>query len=517
MKKYKLLSVALITVVALTGCQNNPESSIVKNKDMDKLIEQAKATPSPNASGTPKEDLKQMEEKYDSYKTSFSDDNLKVNVNVDAKVDIPKTDKLSVLKVKQKNISQQFLDKVRKTFLGDKELYDGGATKIETKAVIEDEISTYQQYLKDIKGTVDEEVLTEEYQNHIDEYKNKYETAPDKLDVTTYKIDGKIHKVKDKLAEGKLKDYYEWQNMSTEDGEIFYGVSDGSDGWYESLYVQNNKNYSNCIRYSKAKKSYIVDTGVILVDLANLGAGQNPLCPGDEDASEFYTAHNVVNKEKSYRFVCENETVHITEEEALTKVKESFKSLGLDDFECEESGFFNETLRLVNDSTTEIDCRKSYIFHLTRTINGASILKDGDKMADGINGEAYTKKFWPKECIEVKVNDDGIVEFSYNAPLEVTETVVENSNIKTFEEIKKVFEKMVTVANAQQDIETNITVNEVKLRYERIAEKDNFDSGLLIPAWDFIGRKENGMDTSDCSILTINAVDGSIINRELGY
>ena len=288
MRKYKLLSVALIAVIALSGCQNNPESSIVKNKDMDKLIEQAKETPSPNASSKPKEDLKQMEEKYDSYKTSFCDDKLKVNVDVDAKVDIPKTDKLSVLKVKQQDISQEFLDKVRKTFLGDKELYDGGVAAIETKEVIEDWISTLQQDLKMEKEEGWTESQMEETQAMIDEAKEKYEKAPVVLDVTPYKSDGKLHTVKDKVAEGKLNDYYEWQDSLNPDGEVFCGVSDGSDGWYETLYVQNNKNYANCIRYRKSKKYYIRDIISVMVEAENLGAGYRQLCPGNEDISKFY-------------------------------------------------------------------------------------------------------------------------------------------------------------------------------------------------------------------------------------
>ena len=89
--------------------------------------------------------------------------------------------------------------------------------------------------------------------------------------------------------------------------------------------------------------------------------------------------------------------------------------------------------------------------------------------------------------------------------------------MKTFEDIKEIFEQMVTIANATEKVETNVTVNEVKLRYERISEKDSFDTGLLVPAWDFIGRKWDDYESHDGSVLTINAIDGSIIDRELGY
>ncbi len=508
MRKCKLLSIAVLSVVVISGCQNNPESSIVKNKDLDKLIEQAKETPSPDASLKPNEDLNQIAEKYDSYKTSINDEKLKVSVNVDAKVDIPKTDKMSVLRVKQKDISQELLDSVKKALLGDKELYDGGATNVQTKADIEAAISELQQWIKEVKESGEDKTLIDEYQDNIDEYQKKYETAPEKVEVTDGKIDGKIHKVSEKVAEGKFNDYYEWQQDLNPDGDVFYGISDASDGWYESLYVQNNKNYANCIRYSKVKDDYLHDTTFVSIEGTNLGKGSPTVCPADEDISSI---DSIYEREDGIHPTCQNETVTITEEEALTKAKDLLTSIGIDNFECNESGLFNELL-------SGESYRKVYIFKFVRTIDGVKLFTGDEKFTDGYQGGEYVKKQWPTECVEVKVNDDGIVEFTYNAPLEVTETVVDKTSMKSFEEIKSIFESMVVVANAQEDFKKNITVDTVKLRYERISEKDSFDTGLLIPAWDFAGTIDSDkLGANDGSVLTINAIDGSVINRELGY
>lgn len=84
---------------------------------------------------------------------------------------------------------------------------------------------------------------------------------------------------------------------------------------------------------------------------------------------------------------------------------------------------------------------------------------------------------------------------------------------------------MAAIANASQaddePMKTKITVDQVVLGYTRISEKDSFHTGLLVPVWDFIGTvevtdgKETGIEKK--SILTINAIDGSVINRTLGY
>ena len=48
-----------------------------------------------------------------------------VKVHVDAQVDIPQTEKLSILRVKQKKIDQVFADQVQTYFFGDQTLYEG--------------------------------------------------------------------------------------------------------------------------------------------------------------------------------------------------------------------------------------------------------------------------------------------------------------------------------------------------------------------------------------------------------
>ncbi len=126
----------------------------------------------------------------------------------------------------------------------------------------------------------------------------------------------------------------------------------------------------------------------------------------------------------------------------------------------------------------------------------------------------------------VAVNDSGIVGFHYLSPLSIRETVVKDSRIKSFDEIKETFEKMVVIENAAQDKEAegnvSVKVTDVNLVYTRISEKDSFDTGLVVPVWNFEGTvvdeygggkagKKTGI------ILSINAIDGSVINQELGY
>ena len=44
----------------------------------------------------------------------------------------------------------------------------------------------------------------------------------------------------------------------------------------------------------------------------------------------------------------------------------------------------------------------------------------------------------------------------------------------------------------------------------RVLEPDSLDSGVIIPVWDFYGP-------SGETYLTINAIDGTVIDRQYGY
>ena len=110
---------ATLTMILFAGCQKSPDTEIVHNKDFDNMIEQAENT---EASTT---EVQEVAADYDKYQTDFEDTGMHVKVHVDAQVDIPQTEKLSILRVKQKKIDQVFADQVQTYFFGDQTLYEG--------------------------------------------------------------------------------------------------------------------------------------------------------------------------------------------------------------------------------------------------------------------------------------------------------------------------------------------------------------------------------------------------------
>lgn len=518
-RKKWLLAMGIALAMGLSGCQKNPDSSIVVNKDLDNLIEKAQ-----DGEGSGIKDMKE----YDTYQTTLEDASLGVKVTVDAKVDIPETDRMSVIRVKQNAISQELLDKVREELVKGETLYDGSLLETKTRSDIEAEIHSLQEAIEEQKASGHEnmESSIEALQSDINLLQEEYENAPAQITWDGNESDGQLHRVSEKYEQDTSDEFYAWEYSLNPNGEVYYGVSDGEDGMFTSLFVQNNENRGNCLRFRRGRHGYVF-VATAVVGSSNLNDPYADMIWKAEeempsDLMEVMTGGMLETQPIEF----EDEKASMTQEEAQEMAEEFLEKTGLSGYQYYEGGLYCE----ISDIRygTEIDCEGYstwYILRYARNIDGAFVTFDATgKHEEGWNGDAYVKKDWPVECIEFRITDDGIVGFDYNAPLEELETVVEDSAMKSFDEVKNTFEKMVLVTNAQEDNQVSIQIDRVVLGYARISEADSYDTGLLVPVWDFQGTTsdqytyaEKGNGANYGSVLTVNAIDGSIIDRTLGY
>lgn len=516
--RFVYIGAAVCMVTAFfSGCQENPDSSIVVNKDMDRLIEEAKKS---DENSVNMEDIASI---YETYQTTLSDESLGVTVNVDAKVDIPEVEQMSIFRVEQKKISQEFLDKVIGELVQGQTLYDAGVMlNTKTRKDIEAEISDLKAEIQACEDNGGDEVAMSEYQQALDELQEEYENAPTQLIWEGNESDGLLHSVSELAEKEGGEDFYQWEYELNPNGEVYYGANDGENGDYMSVFVQNNEERGNCLRYRRGKRGYDFTSSAVVIPTVfdNIATG---VWEADEDRAEECAGTLYGGSVELMEFTDEPTT--ISEAEARETADEFLKNVGLDDtYRYYEGGLYSEVrdIRVGEDKETQ-GYRKLYIFRYMRYVDGAFVTFDiKSKHEEGWNGGDYVKKDWPTECVEIRVNDLGIVGFDYNAPLEVTETIVDQSNMKTFDEIKAAFEKMVLITNAKSDSELDsgvtVEIHRVVLGYARISEADSYDTGLLVPVWDFQGKvtDEYGNESVG-SIMTINTIDGSIIDRSLGY
>lgn len=513
-----ILCFAMLTSMA--ACQKSPDSSLVVNKDFDKLIEEAEGT---DTEKVKIEDIADIE--YEDYITSFEDSDLGVKVNVNAKVDIPKADHLSVFRVKQASFTQEFIDKVRAELMGDGAVYDHVALRQRTKKDIEAEISSMREYLKTIdsrlreQGYTDEQIerSRQETQEEINSLQDEYENAPNEIDITDFPSDGKIQSLEElSKIYPNYKDNYEY-NLT---GDGYYVINDGSSGMYSKLLVTHSENQGNSMRFTSSCFSYSDPDGGKAVDkdkYNNDTIPDNLLTNIDLDFSP------------DAKFApTPGETCEISIEEAVIMADELLERLGLGEFEYYSGSFANVHTGYASVSIYDETLYYSPRITLTyyRNIDGVFLTQSSgtknNMSIDGPGGGAFTKKRWGPEIITVSINDSGIVEFSYSSPIEITETVVENSNIKSFEDVKDTFEKMMVVTKAGKDTTAVYDIDRVRLSYSRISEANSYDTGLIVPVWDFYGYYQRAwegiiINEGNTTALAINAIDGSIIDPDLGY
>lgn len=150
---------------------------------------------------------------------------------------------------------------------------------------------------------------------------------------------------------------------------------------------------------------------------------------------------------------------------------------------------------------------------------------------------------WELENIYLDVGRDGILSFDWTAPS--TQPVVQQaqSALLPFEEIAAIADTMLpeVIVGPKEtpltqldqyngfDTRMDVDITKVSLSLMRIRDKGSLQ-GTIVPVWDFwgtsdwydaepnaYGYQEKGMNYEYRPMLTLNAVDGTVVDRQLGY
>lgn len=520
----------VLCAVYVTGCAKNPDSSIVKNKDMDNLIDEAKNPDKDSA------EINDMAEKYDTYQASFYDDKLRCKVEADAKVTISKTNQLSVFRVESAKISQEFADKFMDYLMKNDKLYDGNVLNSATREAIEQQIreenASIDGYLSEYnasESSEDKKYWQSEIDNarsEIAKLQKSYENAPSELPYDKFPTDCKITgslEMKNREADKDIigENFYDWNYSLNENGEILYVVTGKESEHNKSLYIQNNENYGNILRYRSGRNGHIKTVGAVSASIDDIS---NQTVAKEDEGMTIFKSMVEGGADVNFEEYA-NEKLTISEEQARETAQKFVDAMGLGDYmslySCDR---YNEIIDLaIYKETNTINYRNEYIIRYLRNIDGAFMSYSNKDKIDSIQNGA-SKKMWSQESLILRINDDGIVGVDYNSPINIKETVVDKSNIKDFSEIKTSFENMVTILYASEtDMDRTIKVDRVELGYALISEQGSFDTGLLVPVWNFYGKWGYNFDfniqskSGSGDLVTVNAIDGSIINRENGY
>jgi len=485
MKKAVSIILFVLMMLSLAACKPTPENDIVQGKSLDGMIADATKPQTDDTVSAPGVNLADKMGAPETYVKDLVDAKGKVNIHVDADVQVSDAASVSVERVERASFTQDQVDILTKYLLKGSDLFSGYDYKM-TKSDIETLILTVQAAALENptasggKGS-----------SYLDILQEKLKTAPDTAVKTP--SDGKLTPLTDEMQGS---------------GEELYALTQSEEGGYESFDALNATDAVNYVFYTSEKngfsrfmKSY--------QSKAEVEALEN------EGLSTPITSQQIAAMPD----------IKITADQAKQKADELISALGIDymtldsndkvysggGIESPQSVWFLRYVRVVSNipvTYTTYDCMK--------------VEEDSQSTP------------WGYEDMTFAINDSGIVGFSWRSPYKVTGTVTTDSNVLSFVDCMNIFDSMSLAVNAWDGYANDnpnltgveINVNRIQFGLDRVTEQNKRDSGLLVPVWDFFGTvtyisEVNGQTqkTSMNSepVLTINAIDGSIINRSLGY
>lgn len=223
------------------------------------------------------------------------------------------------------------------------------------------------------------------------------------------------------------------------------------------------------------------------------------------------------------------------EEQALLDGAAAFgSSLGFAETIPRTINCYDESQRMRFHSETGFD-NGCYTFTLLPVYAGIPLYpyttnygSDTGLQAAGVHFDADKQQ----EQIFGTLEDGTVVSLQWNFPFRVTDTENENIALLPFDEIMNTFRRQVFMNQyLDNGCDETIHITDIRFSYMRVKIRDSAEYYLL-PVWDFLGYEvDSEWDQrasagelelarswwNDQSLLTINAIDGSVINRNAGY
>ena len=478
-----LLLLACLALGLLAGCQATPDTPVVVQKDQEQMLQTAQQ-------GRDNSALLAALEVPERFTGDWTGVNGFVHVTADAEIILPNADKIPTGSIGRRDFTQTDLDNFLRVFMKGQPFYEEVyLTRQEAMAQLE-----YYQAMQRGEIPLAGDATYAKLPDVIAYYAEQARTAPDegelRLASTSF------------VSDGPLENMSGWSEV---DGKkVHLWVQNFPDVWDSAVfYVQDygDPNYDN------SQPSSAVPDGI----------PKEPFQP-DFSAEEAQQMADALIAELGFENVVCDKITPVFFADAMTLHGAIPEPDGASP-EISYSQRWNDPEHFVLDT--------GYQLQYVRCVEGFPIAYTTHR-GDYVEHESYNK-VWVYEQIQVDVTKDGVVYFSWISPS--TEPVLElaDTQLMSFDEISSIFERMFmvkysyiqTINDNGGDSHPHMRIDTVRLSLMRIRAKDDTDRGLLIPVWDFCGTYvvpgEPSIPQEPEIFLTLNAIDGSMVDRDLGY
>ncbi len=496
-----MLAVMLAVTCFTTACQPTPAVPVVAAKNAGVMESALAATPA--AEPTPYEAPARLTLDVDVPVDNYS-------IVVDADVVVPDQTAYPVYDVALARFTQEQADAVRLALLEGATLYKPG--NVRSRAEVQRSIDYYE---RELEGSKDYPQLVEDYQKILKNLYAEYEKAPEEL--TLEEADTALT-FQEEMAEAWQYGYTE---VPVEDGGIRMEWTD--EGREKAIAAGVSSVSGVCWMGSGRKMQFSVRN--------------------EENSSSVYFGMDDNNLVQSKCETC-------TLDQAIEKGNAVLAAVGLD-----FSLVSTEVLTTISDGEGNMVPEHTRFYSLTYKRNIPGVPLDNiqsvvSQNMEALTGEAAYRGMVPyQETIAMSIDDYGLVSFNWSQPLEITATQSENVPLIPFDtisgriasqiKIQTMWDEEADSYEAERIASRRLEINKIVLSYLVVAKADDFSSYYLIPVWNVCGdlyyrykdeyaetsgfvldenneRKatlQHVFDTSDHSLLTISAIDGTVIPR----
>lgn len=170
----------------------------------------------------------------------------------------------------------------------------------------------------------------------------------------------------------------------------------------------------------------------------------------------------------------------------------------------------------------------AYLFAFSRVIDGVTITFENSTLELSKMRDMPMAPAPNTERFSVVVHNGRIVNVQYDHPYAIGEALPEACKLLPFEKIMEVFAAIAPLSIQNMENENavmggssnQLKVKEIRLGYMPVLKKDDPNQWVLRPVWDFMGARKFARENYDwpcTSWLTIDAIDGTVIDRAYGY
>lgn len=487
--------------IVFAACQANPTDVVAIHKDSERMVEQAGVE-----QGTKIETILGGKERIELHTNGLDG---RLTIHVDAAVHVPNADVMPILRVKPGFFTQESVSGIFHYLFPSQKPYDLTGS-VPTKKDYEADLLRLKQQLSD--GSYQKDGYSEEeFLSVVADMQALYDAAPTESQPP-------------KLSDGQMR----LQRADAQSGESADYL----------LTVATDLTPNPTTKYFSVRTPSAAHSG---------NSGDACLLSYHDASSPNYSQLGMQHIDALSTMTEVEALVGLPYEEAKKDCFDFFEAANM------ENQFMIGAAFIVNDQSTGLHgtwkngtyveenkvAAQNYAYQifLARNEGGIAELVNTDASLTGDDVSIP----WGYEYICFTIDRNGIQNISWQYPTVVTGTVVEQAALKPYSEIEAIFQDMIKI---EYEAMTNlfygekgkmeVNVDDVQLCLVRIREQGGSLSGLLVPAWVFYGHNV-GMDAegnqnydhyngsvsiwpkAPIVLMTINAIDGTIIDLAKGY